>query len=653
LTIHHLRLLPSGKNGDISEGTTLLDAADGLGLEIESICGGRQVCGKCLIECDAMQKLTPPDATEQAYAARHGLDLSRVRLSCAACILGDVTVTVPEQSLARKQVIRKTARNLTIEVDAACHLYYVEVLPALVGSLSNWHLTRRALAEQHDLHDIHLDPLMLPPLESALREANRALTLVIWNGREVIAVYPGYRENLYGLAVDIGSTTIAGHLCNLRTGEVVATASMMNPQVRYGDDIMSRVSYSMMNEDGTDKMQRAVIKALNQIASDAAADISPEEIVDVVLVGNTVMHHILLGINPIELGGAPFTPITREAISMTARDLGLKSVGRGAKVYILPCIAGHVGADNTAVLLAESSELDDDISLIVDIGTNAEILLGTRDLIYSAASPTGPAFEGAQITHGQRAAVGAIERVRIDADTGAIRYKVIGDERWSDELADHESLSPTGICGSGIIEVIVELLLANLIDSSGLFTENPHPALRSVGKTSEFVLVPAEKSASGQEIVVTQQDVRAIQLAKGALYAGVRLLMDHRGVDHVDRIKLAGGFGSYIDPQYAMLLGLIPDCDLNRVSAVGNAAGDGAMIALLNTEARRYIEKFGADVDYIETAIEPRFQDYFVGAMAIPHATDPFPHLADALKDVVKATPIDGRTRRRRSRKPE
>jgi len=661
---HQLVLLPSGKRGTAPHGTTLLEAARALGVDIESICGGKKICGNCLISTEFGQfakhgisaehcGVSEADAAEREYAARHNLNLNEVRLSCAARVLGDVVANVPEQSLARKQSIRKAARDITVTVKPAVKLYYVDVEPSELGARGDWKRIKAALEHVHGLRNITLDPILLPILQRTLRECNWTLTVTVWNNREVIAVQPGYSERVYGLAVDVGSTTIAGHLCDLRTGEILGTHSVMNPQVRYGEDLMSRVSYGMMNDNGVDKMHRAVVKSLNTLAKEVAvnAAIDTTLIAETVLVGNTVMHHIMLNIDPIELGGAPFTLATEEALDMKARDFGLTAVGRGSMVHILPCIAGHVGADNTAVLLSEFSGETENVSLVVDIGTNAEILLGKGTEIYSASSPTGPAFEGAQIEHGQRAAVGAIERVRIDRETGKPNYKVIGDERWSNELDADETLSPTGICGSGIIEVIAEMYLSGILNPTGQFTASAmnNPCVRPRDKTAEYVLVPAEKAANGKDIVVTQQDVRAIQLAKGALYAGIRLLMDHMGIDQLDEVKLAGGFGSYIDPKYAMILGLIPDCDLNAVSAVGNAAGDGALIALLNTEERARIQEQTEQIHYVETAVEPAFQDHFVAAMAIPHATAPYPHLADILP--VPAAEEQANTGRRRNRR--
>jgi uncharacterized 2Fe-2S/4Fe-4S cluster protein (DUF4445 family) len=639
---HQLILMPSGRHGEISHGTTLLDGARQLGIELESICGGRQTCGKCLvapeygkfakhgITSDAAH-LSPPQLAEQAYAQKHGLDLNQYRLACATCLEGDVLLNIPEGSLARKQVVRKDAGELAVEVKPAMQMVYVEVPAAVLGGRADWPRLQSALAEQWHLHNLSLDSYLLPKLQAALRAEKGAVTVTIWQRREVIRVEPGYVESLYGLAVDIGSTTVAGHLCDLRTGAVLVTQTMMNPQVRFGEDLISRISYA---SEGMSRLHHAIIKALNDLAKDAAqaAGIEPNEITDLVLVGNTVMHHIVLGINPVEIGHLPFALATDEALDLQARDMGLKAVHEGARVHLLPCIAGYVGADNVGVLLAEYPTLKPGITLIADIGTNAEILLCVRDTlstrVLSASSPTGPAFEGAQISHGQRAAAGAIERVRIDGHT--IRYKVIGDERWSDELAPDESLRPTGICGSGIIEAVAELYTAGLIGSDGKFKPSaPHDSkhVRFNGKLGEIILAEGEETAAGQEILITQKDVRAIQLAKAALYSGVRLLMDRLNIQKVDYVRLAGAFGSYIDPIYAMRLGMIPDCDLSHVQSVGNAAGDGARIALVNVDQRQWIQQLVRDVEYVETAAEPQFQDYFVDALTIPHAVDSFPHL--------------------------
>jgi uncharacterized 2Fe-2S/4Fe-4S cluster protein (DUF4445 family) len=415
----------------------------------------------------------------------------------------------------------------------------------------------------------------------------------------------------------------------------------------------------MMNPDGVAEMTSAVREALNTLASEVAKE-AGITILELTIVGNPVMHHLLLGINPVELGSAPFALATGEAITINARDLNL-NLHPAARVYVLPCIAGHVGADTAAMILSESPQKNSEMTLLVDIGTNAEIVLGNKEKLVACSSPTGPALEGAQISSGQRAAAGAIERVRIDKETLEPRFKIIGCELWSDEpdfAEQSKHLTISGICGSGIIEVIAEMYLAGIITSDGqingslnhsriqqdgrVFSYLLHAGVRSsqtISPTSENKglqpLVPPDEREMQKTpdviIRITQQDVRAIQLAKAALFAGVQLLQDHLQVSQIDRIALAGAFGSHIDTKYAMILGLIPDCDLKNVFSIGNAAGDGALRALLSKKARAEIEEVVENVEKIETAVEPKFQEYFVDALAIPNKTVRFKRLEQAL----------------------
>ena len=645
-----IALMPSGRKGRVLKGTNLLQAAQDLGVELESICGGRQTCGKCqiIVEDGNFPKhgiashpdhLSPQSALELEYSQEH--DLDGRRLACAAEVLGDVLITVPEESQAHKQVIAKAATQRIIEVDPAVRQVYVEVQPASLGDpRGDWERLTTALETQWGLTGLTIDTKTLPALQSALREGNFNLTVTLWQETEVLRVQPGYKEGIYGLAIDVGSTTVVAHLCDLRTGEVLSTQSAMNPQVRFGEDLMSRVSYANSEPQGLARMNRVIIQTLNELADKAAADVNltSQDITDVVIVGNTVMHHILLGINPTQLGVAPFALATYSPLDIKARDIGL-NLHPASRVHILPLIAGHVGADNVGVMLAESPQDQEQISLIVDIGTNAEIILGDREQVLVASSPTGPAFEGAQITHGQRAAPGAIERVRINPDTLDPSFQVIGYQDWIDPQAG-DSIPPavkaTGMCGSGIIEAVAEMFLAGIINSKGHFAAAAADRSRRVqfnGHTAEYVLVDEHLSASGSPIVITQNDVRAIQLAKAALYAGSRLLMDHRGVDHVDRVVLAGAFGTFISPFHAMVLGLIPDCELENVVAVGNAAGDGARLALLNHHLRLKAAQLARSANYVETPLETSFQEEFVAALNIPHASHPFPHLAGSLPE--------------------
>ncbi len=667
---------PAGRQGEIPAGTILLEAARRLGVEIESICGGHQTCGKCKIVVEEgdfakfavrskADHLTPAEERELAYAARRNFGVNE-RLSCACQVLDDLVIRVPEESQTRKQVVRKAVGvERRIMVDASMRLYYVELpIAEMKDHRGDWERLRHELQAVHGLDGLRIDPLLLPALQPALSKGNRGVTVTVFDGGEVVHIQPGFHDDIYGAAVDVGTTTVALHLCHLRTGEVLSTVSRMNPQVPYGEDLMSRVSYAMVNEDGTERMHRAIIDGLNELLEEAAseANIATTDIVEMVVVGNTTMHHLILGVNPQELGGAPFSLVINNAVDVKARDLGLH-LARGGNVHVPPCEAGHVGADNVGVLVAEAPYQQDRQMLILDIGTNGEILLGNRAEMLSASSPTGPAFEGAQIVHGMRAAPGAIERVRIDPATLAVKYKIIGNEEWieSRQFEGDSELPPSnhrdpatarqrkrdallnpqlktsGICGSGIIEAIAELFTAGVLAASGRFATFEHPRLRTgLGEgngKAEFILAFAHETANGQPVTVHSDDVRAIQLGKAALYAGTKLLMNRLDLTTVDQIVLAGGFGSYIDPKHAMILGLIPDCDLAHVVAVGNAAGDGARMILLDRAKRREAQWAARWVTYIETAVEPSFQEEFVGAINIPHAVDPFPHLADYLAE--------------------
>jgi len=653
---------PSGKRGRFPEGTPLLQAARALGVDIDSVCGGRAICGRCQVVVtegelakhgivSGRDKLTPAGEAEQRYRARRGLADDR-RLSCQALIQGDLAIDVPETSQVHRQVVRKAHEALDIKIDPVVHPYYVDVpRPDMHDPRGDLERLREALREEWGIEAVYWDLRMTQSLQKTLRRGDWKVTVAIHNGNEIIAVWPGFRDRLYGMAVDVGSTTIAAHLCDMRSGDVLASAGRMNPQIRFGEDLMSRVSYIMMNEGGEHELTRVVREAINGLAVEVAtaAGVEAADIVELTVVGNPVMQHLVLGYDPRELGQAPFALASDSALSVPARDLDIE-IHPGGYAYVLPCIAGHVGADMAGVLLAEAPWERDDISLLVDVGTNAEIVLGNRERLLAASSPTGPAFEGAQISAGQRAAAGAIERVRIDPATLEPRFRVIGSEIWSDEPGFEASLPPggvTGICGSGIIEVVAELFLAGVIDADGSIADRSQDSARVTAEDRTFAYTLFEGEPG---IRITQNDVRAIQLAKAALYAGCRLLMEKLGVERVDRIRLAGAFGAHIDVKYAMVLGMIPDCDLGRVSSAGNAAGTGARIALLNREARERVQRQVRKVEKIETAIEERFQHHFVEAMALPHRSDPFPRLRAQVDLPAAAAPKAGGRQRRRRR---
>ncbi len=668
---------PSGKRGRFAIGTPVLTAARQLGVDIDSVCGGRAICGRCQINVgegefakhgitSAANHVSEFSQVEQRYDRLRGLAPGR-RLSCQTQIMGDLVIDVPPESQVHKQVVRKEADTRAIELDPATKLYFIEVEePDMHKPSSDLERVYAALKTQWGIESLSCDIALISTLQKILRKGEWKITCAVYSrapggGNRLAAIWPGFHDKLFGLAIDVGSTTIAAHLTNLSTGEVAASAGLMNPQIRFGEDLMSRVSYVMMNPGGEQEMTSAIRQALQQLAQEVAAQAGIEltDILEVVLVGNPVMHHLFLGIDPTELGGAPFALATGLALTFPARDMEFK-LNPGAWVYVLPCIAGHVGADAAAVALSEAPYESDEIMLCVDVGTNAEIILGSKKRLLACSSPTGPAFEGAQISSGQRAAPGAIERIRINAETLEPRYKVIGCDMWSDEPGFEEAIASTGvtgICGSGIIEAIAEMYLAGIISQDGLMDGSfaaRTPRIEAYKRTFNYVIRAPREGGNEPTIRVTQNDVRAIQMAKAALYAGVRLLMDKLGVDQPGKIRLAGAFGSHIDMKYAMILGLIPDCDLARVQSAGNAAGTGARIALLNKKARDEVEAVVRRIEKIETAVEPMFQQHFVEAMAMPHKTADFVNL----KKVVTLPPLkhvetlgdDGGARRARRR---
>jgi uncharacterized 2Fe-2S/4Fe-4S cluster protein (DUF4445 family) len=643
---------PSGRRGTFATGTTVLDAARELAVDLDSVCGGRGICGRCQVTVGSRpgmegrdDRLSAPGSTELDYRGRRPLEPGQ-RLGCAAHILDDVVIDVPAASQVHRQVVRKRAGVEALPVDPVIRLHYVEVAePDLSSPTGDRERLADALLEQWRLTDLEFDLNVMTGLQKALRKGEWKVTVAVRHEKLVLAIWPGFRDLMLGVAFDVGSTTIAGHLCDLTTGSVLASAGRMNPQIGFGEDLMSRVSYVMMNEGGEARLTAVVREAINGLVGDlvAEADVARDDVLEVTVVGNPIMHHLVLGFDPRELGMAPFALVTGSALNTPAARIGLE-VHPGAMVYTLPLIAGHVGADATAAILSEGPHRREPVQLLVDVGTNAEIVLGNKDRLLAASSPTGPAFEGAQISSGQRAAPGAIERVRIDRETLEPRIRVIGQEMWSDEEGFDGSVV-TGICGSGIIEVIAELFLSSVIDADGVLRPPSAEFSRIglTGRTYSYLLW------ENPRVEITQTDVRAIQLAKAALYAGARLLMDCYGVDEVDQIRLAGAFGSHIDPLYAMVLGMIPDCHLDQVSSAGNAAGVGAMMALLSGVARTEIEEVARMVEKVETAVEPRFQEHFVSAMAIPHKTATFTELAKALDLPTPTAPPERGRRGRRS----
>ena len=676
---------PSGRRGEVPKGITLIEASRLLGVDIESLCGEKKVCGKCKVRIeegyfekfgiDSKTSHVSPWQEEEEKFVNDQERESGYRLGCVTKLEGDVLIFVPEESRAGKQVVSKAARDIHIEHDPAVKIYYVEVdPPTFEEPTGDFERICRELEKEYGLKDLNIDIHALRQLPGALRDGEWKVTVSVWMDKEVIRVRPGKLKNSYGIAIDVGTTTVAGYFTNLSTMEVVDTVTLMNPQCKYGEDVMARITFHMTTPDGLKRMSDDIIEGLNWLIDQAIQGTYPpkkkkkdengkvikdedgepvmveapeegdtylrlsrEDIEDITLVGNTAMHHILLNLNPEYVGLAPFPPAIHHSLDIRARDLGIKA-NPSAYVFVLPNEAGFVGADNVGVLLAEAPYQSDELQLIIDIGTNGELVLGNKEKLISSSCATGPALEGAQLAFGMRAAPGAIERIKIDPETHEVDYKVIGRDAWR-KYSEPNDMKAKGICGSGILDVLAELYASGVITKTGVFNKKNQKSDRfrknPDTKQPEFVLAWAEESSIDKDIVITQKDVRQIQLAKGALHCGCKLMMRRMGMEKIDKVKIAGAFGTHVDREKALVMGLFPDCEIDKILGVGNAAGDGARSALLNREKRNEANWVSRNVEYIELTVEEDFQQEFMEAMQIPHMKDEFPHLEGVVPEEI------------------
>ena len=670
---------PSGRRGEVPKGVNIIEASRLLGVDIEALCGEKKVCGKCVVRVEdghfekygitsSMSHVSPWMVEEEKFinAERKGKGF---RLGCMATIEDDILVFVPEESRAGKQVVSKAARDIYIEHNPAVKLYTVQVdKPTFEDPTGDFERICMALEQNYALTELTIDIQTLRMLPDALRDGKWECTVSVWNDKEIIRVRPGKVEHAYGMAIDVGTTTVAGYFCDLTTMEVVDTVSMMNPQCKYGEDVMARITFHMTTPGGLKRMSDDIIEGLNELLEKAIKQTFPplkkkkkkkgeepemvevpeegktylrlslEDVEDITIGFNTAMHHILLGLNPEYVGLAPFPPVIHHSMDIRARDLGIK-INPSSYMFVLPNEAGFVGADNVGVLIAEAPYKGEENQLIIDIGTNGELVLGNRHKLISSSCATGPALEGAQLAYGMRAAPGAIERINIDPDTKEVDYKVIGRDAWR-KFSEPKEMKAKGICGSGILDVLAELYSSGVVTKTGRFNKKglkDHPRFRKNPDTNqpEFVLAWAEESSIDQDIVITQKDVRQIQLAKGALYAGCKLMVKRMGLEKVDTVKIAGAFGTHVDRAKALTMGLFPDCEIEMIKGIGNAAGDGCRAALLNVKKRVEADWCSRNVEYVELTVEPTFERDFMEAMQLPHMTDEFPHLRGIVRDEI------------------
>jgi uncharacterized 2Fe-2S/4Fe-4S cluster protein (DUF4445 family) len=611
---------PSGRRGPASLGQTVLDAARALGVDIESTCGGKGTCRKCRVRIESGPDSTSaPTDVELHTFSQEDLDAG-LRLACQTRIAADVKIFVPEESRRTAQVVRKEAGTRTVPLDPAIKVYSVQLQPpTLHDAKADAERLLTALETEFGLAGLSIDFHVLERLPAILRRADWNVAVCVWKSQSIVDVRAATPpRHVLGLALDVGTTTLAAYLVDLETGETIATESAMNPQVAFGDDLIARLYHVAQDPTGLATLQKAVISEVYLLASRATERVGarPEDILDVVMGGNTAMHHLFLGLDTRNLGIAPFVPALHDPLDIKASDIGL-TFHAGCRLFALPIEAGFVGADNVAVIIAEEPYKKDEVQLIIDIGTNGELVLGNRERLLSTSCATGPAFEGSHIEFGMRAAPGAIERVRIDPETFAVRFKVIGLEEWSDECPSGK-LQTRGICGSGIIEAAAEMLRAGIILPTGnLNPEIEHPRMICEdGRPRKFVLAWPQETALGRSITVSLKDVRAIQLAKAALRAGADILAREYGVTKPDKVILAGAFGTYIDKDAALAIGMLPECEPDSVTSVGNAAGDGARFALLNLGKRREAAWAADNVRYVELATDPDFQREYVQAIS-------------------------------------
>ncbi len=671
---------PSGRRGEVPKGCNIIEASRLLGVDIEALCGETKVCGKCIVRIEdghfekyniqsSMDHVSPwQEEVEEKFINPENREKG-FRLGCVAKIEDDILVFVPEESRAGKQVVSKAARDINIEFDPAVTMYTIELKkPDFEDKVGDWERLCNGLEREYGLTDLTCDIFTLRTLPGALREKKWTVTVSVWNEKEVIRIQPGIINKTYGIAIDVGTTTCAGYLCDLMTMEVIATSSIMNPQCKYGEDVMARITFHMTTPDGLKRMSDDIIEGINSLiekaieqthpkkkkirkkkGDDGPAEyrevieegveylrISKEDIEDVTMGFNTAMHHILLGLDPEPVGLAPFPPVIHHSLDIKARDLGI-DINASSYIFVMPNEAGFVGGDNVGVLLAEAPYKRDEIQLLIDIGTNGELILGNRHKLYSSSCATGPAMEGAQLAYGMRAAPGAIERIEIDPETQDVDYRVIGHDK-SRKFSKPEEMKVKGICGSGILDVLAELYRSGVITKTGVFNkkalkQNPRFRKNPDTKQPEFVLAWKEDSSISKDIVITQKDVRQIQLAKGALYAGCKLMMKRMGIEKVDMVKIAGAFGTHVDREKALVMGLFPDCEIENIHGIGNAAGDGCRAALLNKKKRDEANWCARNVQYLELTVEPTFEKDFMEAMQIPHMTDKFPHLEGVVSD--------------------
>ncbi len=603
---------PLGRKVHVLNGTTILQAAKDARIKIRSECDGQGICGKCKVITHNVEGLS--DLTENEKEHLSSSDISSgYRLACQTTITQDIVVTVPPESRIWTLELQTTGLERPVPLNPSIRKFHIQLSePTLSDPTPDSERLIEYLEDRFDLGKLEIEYELLQILPKILRKADWNITATVWDNQKITGVQGGdTTDEILGLAVDIGTSKLAIHLVDLTTGRTVGTGAIENPQVAYGDDIMSRIAFAMNNPRKLELLQRSVVEAINSLVKDilTKTGISSHNIFEATVVGNTVMHHLFLGIQPKYLAQSPFIPCLKRAVEVKAKELNVKMHPNNI-IHVLPIVAGFVGADAIGDLLSTGIHEAEDISLLVDIGTNTEVMIGNTEDILCCSCASGPAFEGGHIKHGTKAVLGAITKVEIHPDSYEVAYNTIGNQK------------PLGLCGSAVVDIVAELRLCGLINHRGQFnSEIETQRMRATQAGMEFIIADRRETAIEREITVTQKDINEIQLAKAAIFAACSILTEDKGLTEkgIDRLFIAGAFGTSLDIENAKILGLIPDIPTEKVQLVGNTAVTGAKMALLSRDERETAETLSRETRYLELTAHPIFSNEFARAMFIPH----------------------------------
>ncbi|MGA3289091.1 MAG: ASKHA domain-containing protein [Candidatus Bathyarchaeia archaeon] len=602
---------PEGKMITVTSGITVLEAAKEAGIGIRSECGGEGSCGKCRVIIKNQAEVSGATAVEKKHLSSSELT-NGLRLACCACVQGNLAVMVPSESRIGKRKIQALGAERNVKLNPAIRKLHLELSkPTIYDAQPDFERLLESL-QRRGITDLEIDLELLQTLPNILREAEWEVTVTVWNDKKIVSVEEGNTEkNRYGFSVDIGTSKIVGYLVDLTSGEVIAFKSIENPQLIRGEDIITRIAYAQADDENFKELHQALIETINSLIVGACqeSNVKTRDVYEVTVVGNTAMHHFFLGIQTKNLLFAPYVPAIKRAVNIKAASLKIDTNPLG-NVHVLPNIAGFVGADAVADVLATGMHKMEKMCLLIDIGTNGEVFVGNKQSIVACSCAAGPAFEGMHIEHGMKAGTGAIERVRIDSETLNVEFVTIDDEK------------PVGICGSGVVDAVAEMFRSGVINQRGDFNKNLETKhLRIVNGETKFVIAWKHETSLGNDITISRRDIQEMQLAKAALHTGATVLMKEMNVVEAD-IKhafIAGAFGKYLSPESAKLIGLIPDVAAERIEFVGNTAVSGAKRALVSMQARSEAQKISASVNYVELMTAPSFRKEFLDSIFLPH----------------------------------